>query len=368
MQNREEAKRELDKAKIALITRKDSAFITSILFSLKFEWTSNIPTACTDGLCLKVNPTFFLSLSKEARKSLLAHEAWHVALDHMSRLGIREPVRFNKAGDYVINQILKDANFEIPDTWLLDSKYKENSTEEIYNSLPEESEENKQNYDNDVDYSDTSEETKSKITNTIIKAHTQAKLANETDEIPSEIKRLIDHLVNPVLPWTTILQNYINSFINEEYSWKKPNKRFFPEYHLPSLYSKGMNKITFAIDTSGSVKDSEFTAFLSEMTFIREKLKPKETVILDFDSKVQHEYILTLDTPLDDITFTGYGGTNLIPLFDHIKRSGDTELLIVFSDLYCRSIIEKPDYDVIWVIVNHPKAKINFGKAIHLSI
>ena len=65
----------MDKAKISLIRTKNSAFISTILFSLKLGWTEDHPTACTDGLELWINPKFFNSLTKGNQVFLLAHEA-----------------------------------------------------------------------------------------------------------------------------------------------------------------------------------------------------------------------------------------------------------------------------------------------------
>jgi predicted metal-dependent peptidase len=79
----------LDKAKIALIMHKNSVFLSTIIFSLKHIEDYAIHTACTNGIELRVNPTWFLGLTPKQQLGLLAHEAWHIAFDHITRAGDR---------------------------------------------------------------------------------------------------------------------------------------------------------------------------------------------------------------------------------------------------------------------------------------
>ena len=98
----------LDKAKIALMSKPDVAFFTTVCFSLKHIWNSDIPTACTDGTSIEYNPAFFLSLSEAERVFLLVHEAMHVALMHILRVKDKDRKKWDIAADYVINGMLVD--------------------------------------------------------------------------------------------------------------------------------------------------------------------------------------------------------------------------------------------------------------------
>jgi len=66
-----------NKTKVGLMT-KGSVFITTVLFSLKQTWSTDVPTAGTNGISLVINPDWFKSMTPEQRIGLLAHEAWHV--------------------------------------------------------------------------------------------------------------------------------------------------------------------------------------------------------------------------------------------------------------------------------------------------
>jgi predicted metal-dependent peptidase len=363
----------LNRAKIALMSRPDSVFLSTILFSLDFHWDSVIPTACTDGITLKVNPDWFVSLSENKRVGLLAHEAWHVAFQHMIRGMGLDPVRFNKAADYVINNMLISQGFELPDGGLWDKQYNNMSTEQVYALLPV-SDPNDP-YDCDVIYGDDGSKSdeeiaaiEEKVTSIILKAATQSKIEKDkAGTIPGEIEELIEALRNPLLPWNIILQNYMSEYAKEDYSYRIPNRKYFPEFYLPSMYSESITNIAVAVDASGSVRSHEFSAFLSEIEDFRVNLQPKSTTIIGFDTKIVSEVVLTESDSIDQVKFIGRGGTNLSPVFNHFDKNPPT-VLIVFSDLDCEKITKAPEYDVIWICVNNPKATVDFGKLIHITI
>ena len=93
-------------AKIDLMTK--SVFLSTICLSLKHELTDKLPTAGTNGISILYNPEFLEKLTAQERTGLLAHEVWHVAFNHLSRINDRDRVTWNKAGDYVINFISMD--------------------------------------------------------------------------------------------------------------------------------------------------------------------------------------------------------------------------------------------------------------------
>lgn len=360
-----------DRAKFNILSLKNSVFITTILFNLKQVWTTEVPTAAVDGTNLFLNPEWIDKLDVDQLIGLLAHEAWHVAFDHMNRLGSRDHKRFNDAADHVINLMLLDNNYKLPDNGLWDSRFKGKSTEQVYDLLPENSPEDKSGMRGDIlpPSADASPEEveaqKQKVQDIIVQAHTNAGIAGDDfSNMPGEIKRKLDELFNPVLDWRTILQNYMSDFAKEDYSMQRPNRRFLPDFYLPSLHSEAMGEVAIAVDTSGSVSDEEFTAFIAEIKDIKERLRPTITTVIDFDTQVNEIVKLTPDQGIEDLQFTGYGGTCLKPVFDYYNEDVPV-VLIVFSDLHCTPIYEDPGYPVIWVCCNNPYAVVNFGTIIH---
>jgi len=372
--NEQDFDKAMSKAKVGLMARHSSVFITTILFSLKLEITEEIPTAAVDGANLYINPVWFLAITPKQRMGLLAHESWHVAFDHISRGANMDHERFNEAADHVINLMLKSKGYDLPDGGLWDDKYTDMSTEQVYQLLPVKPKDQNPPPPSPGDWtgdlmplkaSDPDKAAKqAAMKDIVVKASTQSKMSgDDPGSIPGEIAIAIHELLNPKLSWQTILQNYMSAFSKNDYSYRKPNRRYMPEFYLPSLFSENLDEIAVAVDTSGSVSDKEFTAFLTEINDIKEKLNPSLTTIIDFDTQVNNVHSLSADEDVNSVSFTGRGGTNLQPVFDHYNKTKPT-VLIVFSDLYCQQITEDPGYPVVWVVINNENAQVSFGEKI----
>lgn len=369
------------KAKIKLYKRTDLVFITTVLGSLKKRWSHEVPTMGTDGLCLVMNPDWVETLPVDEISGVLLHEAWHTAYMHMARRGNKDARLWNYACDYVINLHLIDDGFSLPPGGLHEEKYRGLCANEVYDLLmqdppPEEPEdsyfgsdmmdpgEGEEGGGAGAPMTASEEKTlKSKLEEIVLRAHTQSEMSKSRGNIPTEIQRDIDALLNPKLDWRTILQNYMTAFAKDDFSWRKPNKRFFPDHYLPSAYSEATGEIAFAVDESCSVTPMEFRAFISEMNDIKQKLDPELMSVIGFDTSIRSEFKLTRDQDISEVAFHGGGGTYLQPVFDYYKDKKPV-VLVVFSDLYCDVIQEDPGYPVVWIVVNNEGAEVKFGTKI----
>jgi len=240
----------LTKAKINLLAT--STFYSAILLNLRHEITTSIPTAAVDGVTLFVNSDFLLDLTTDEATGLLAHEVSHIALDHLGRKGDRDHSRYNCAGDHVINLMLLDQGFALPANGLWDDQYEELSTEKVFDLLPEDPEFPSELLDC-LEPSDSL--SPGSIRELVVQASTAAKLAGE--HLPEAIQRSISKLLTPKIPWTTVLQSYLQEYCKNDYTWSKPNRRYLPEFYLPSQHSPTIKHLVVAVDTSGSVSDEE---------------------------------------------------------------------------------------------------------------
>ena len=128
------------KARAALVL--DEPFFGSLVLRLKLKEDPSCKTMWVDGSTLGFNSTFVDSLSIEKLKGCLCHEVLHLALSHHTRRGNRTRTKWNVAGDYAINGMIKD-KFSLPDGCLFDPKFTGLSTEAIYPQLPDEESESK---------------------------------------------------------------------------------------------------------------------------------------------------------------------------------------------------------------------------------
>ena len=356
-------------AKIDLMTK--SVFLSTICLSLKHIFSTALPTAGTDGISIIYNPDFFESLTAQERAGLLAHEVWHVAFNHFARLNGRDRRTWNIAGDYVINYMLDNSGYNLPAGGLLDARFKDMSTEQVYDIVKEEEEDDDSRGNFIIDLLDAPQgenevEIHDKITDIIIQAQIQSKAAGKDHgEIPSEISRAIDELINPKLPWNQLLTRYLTNMIKDDYTWTRPNRRFFPNHYLPSQYSPTIGSIVIAIDTSGSVTDEELVEMLSEIQDIRDIYKPESLTVIDCDAKIHNVFKVDKHDNILDIKFTGGGGTDFNPVIDYCNNL-QPQLLIYFTDLYANDITEDTTYPIMW-ICNSDHEPATIGDTIYIN-
>jgi len=123
------------KARVQLITR--NPFFGSLCLYLNFVKVNEVPTmgVAPDGT-IYYNNKFVSALSLEELKAVLCHEILHLALEHLRRLGTRDPFKANIAMDYVVNLMIAP-EFQLPKGALLDQKYENMAWEQVYDILPD---------------------------------------------------------------------------------------------------------------------------------------------------------------------------------------------------------------------------------------
>lgn len=379
-----ERERILSKAKIALLNKANATFVSTLVLSLKHSWGDEIlnpdgsvfknKTACTDGVNLVLNEDWFCALNPLEMVGLLAHEAYHVALQHVlpDRVKKRDFGVFNQAADHVINLMLLDNKFRLPKGGLHDPRFVGMSTEQVYDILIKDKSLQDPNFVPDFQAGPGNADPvaqaqhQSAVADNLVRAAIQSKMAGDIGTVPGDILIGMDKLLHPKLPWHMILHDFFNGLAADDYTYSKANRRFMPDFFLPSLYSEGMGTFAVAIDTSGSVSDSDFVAFATEINQAKEDMNPEKMFIIDFDTQVNSVYEIGEGDDVTKLKFKGRGGTNLQPVFDHFEKK-PPHVLVVFSDLECNEIAHAPAYPVIWIKTPGHGHTPSFGKLIEFD-
>lgn len=360
----------LSKAKIQLMARPDSAFFTSLCFSLIHIWDDSHPTAYTDGKVIGFNTRFFMSLKSAEQIFLLLHETLHVALMHIMPL----PAgwchdRANIAMDHVINLMLIEAGYQMPAEGYADPQYKGMGWIEVYHLLPNNPPPPKMK---DVRPSGGDAVAQATLTRDIedmlVRAATQSKLAGDKPgSIPGDIQIFLNGLLNPKLPWHRLLQKYLQQFIKNDYSWKKFNRRFFPKHYMPGMFGECLIDLAIAVDISGSVSDADFHVFVTEIASILRMMKPEKITLLQFDTSIVSEDVIKNIKELMAVKFSGRGGTAINPVLDWANEN-KPQLLMVFSDGEFRFHDTRAKCETLWLVHNNQRFTAPFGKVIHYAI
>ena len=100
------ASAKLEKARLLIVTRSSFSFWGDTLRrTYELDWSIN--TGATNGTIVKFNPQFVDDLTMGQLLFLLAHEVLHIKLGHHLRREERDPLTWNYATDYAINDILR---------------------------------------------------------------------------------------------------------------------------------------------------------------------------------------------------------------------------------------------------------------------
>lgn len=375
--------RHLDKIKTNVFLGKNSAFLGSLMCSVEFIWDwLRFDTVQTNGVKLWWGPGDFLNICKNdsEREVTLLHELWHKGLLHALRRGDRNPLLWNIACDYRINNNLRAAGYTVPDTWVVNPELDRTrilAEEEIYDLLLSQTIPVPADYKPDLQ-EDAADVRPNILLDAVIRAVQQAEQAGESfrggpgtpGHAMSTVKKILKTFLEPKIPWTTVLMQFHTDLLDEDYSWSRPNRRY-SDIYLPSLQVMDEGKlddIAYIFDVSGSITDNQIHRISSEIKYIQEVLNPKKLTVIQFDTIIQDVKVFHEGDPFEEIEVKGRGGTSLKPVRQWIEENKPTAVAIV-SDLDCepmRPLTHK--VPVIWVAINRPRATVPFGQLVHVTV
>lgn len=335
----------------------DEPFYGHFLVGLNRLWSKDIPTAgvAKDGIGVKlvINEEFFMNLNDLTRKGLLKHELLHIAFGHLEiRSDFADKKLFNIAADLEINQYIKDS--WLPEGGLTLNTFPELNlptragTREYYKILSQARDKgesptleqflNEMDGDSQYDHSTWEEiDNLSEAEKKLIQRQIEHQLKETADaieksqgHIPGELSGIIQrlrHVEPPKFDWKGYLRRFIGNS-NRSYTKllrRKPSKRY-PDN--PGIKIKYRAHTLVAIDTSGSVSDTELKEFLNELHHIHKT--GNEISVVQCDSRA---YEPERFDPKKDFTVKGRGGTDFQPVIDHYnKYPGKYTSLIYFTD------------------------------------
>ena len=403
----EQAKIKFMRAKSRLL-RPETCFYGTILAGSEAQWTDSISTAAvgmkyknnTAIIKLMLNPDFVNSLDTQEVVFLLAHEAFHALLQHLTRINERDPQLWNIACDLIINDLLvTDGIGSMPKNGLLDQKLSKQypTSEGMYTHLKQQAKEIQQqmasgafdeilqpeNEDGEgngqKDGSSGQQEGSSQpmtkaqikdaerqIKNTLAQAKAVSKMAGS---MSAGLEIAVDNILQGRIDWETLLFDFCTERSFDETSWQRPNRR----YVHSGMYMPGkdgtntMERLVLAIDVSGS--HVHFVEpVVAEVTKVHEDMKPELHVIY-FDSKVtRHDVFGPDETPIPNPC--GGGGTAFSPIWAFIEEHKiDPKCCCVLTDMECWDWGDEPSYPVLWLSTETYSSSVApFGKVVKVDL
>ena len=360
----------LAKARTALVL--EHPFIGNVALNMPFVPDHSIRTAMTNGKEIRYNPRFMDSMGDEERKFVVAHECFHPMLEHNFRRGERQHKRWNKAGDYVINQLLTDEGIgKMPQFGLLNPQlYKagNGSTDGIYNLLPDEPDDGSggdgtEAMDDCADGGGSPAEQAQQAAEWKVRVAQAAQAAKMMGKMSAGLERLVGEVLAPKVDWRDVLRKFVEKCRSDQRSFARPNRRFLSQgLYLPSVSGEALGEIAIAVDCSGSIDDKILAQFAGEINAIKEDGNPTRIHVVYFDSEVSHYEKYERDDTLN-IRAHGGGGTAFSPVFEYFAEHDiDPVACIFLTDLCCDDFGDVPQYPVLWVSTDEGTAP--FGEVV----
>jgi len=404
----EETDTKLSAARTRLIL--DKPFLGALVLRLPMRQGSAAwcKTTATDAKTFYYNEEYINELSLEQTQFVLAHEALHCALSHFSRRQHRVKHRWDLACDFAINPLLvADGLHPTPDALYLEN-FKEMTAEEIYpllDDLQDKQTEDEHIYDeNDSqDKQDpqpgsgqqqqtptgegagseaeldenrgggdaqppplTGEEKEQLSIQWRQRMAGAAQQAMQAGKMSGALARLVDHLLQPQLPWRMMLARYMTAVARDDYNYSRPSRREGNAI-LPSMRSSQVD-ILVALDTSGSISSTEIDEFIAEVDAIKAQVRAR-ILLLACDQEIDEEAPWEFE-PWDTFAapkqFNGGGGTNFVPVFNWLQEQGkQPDCVLYFTDAEGTFPAQEPAFPVIWLVKG--KAKVPWGQRIQLN-
>ena len=383
-------------------------FFNHLLSGIVRVVTEKIPTAAVSFSANKtqllVNEQFFIKelRSQTNRVAVVKHEALHLLFKHLFRMDLEKYDRplFNIAADLVVNQFI--GSWKLPDSAVTLSTFPDlgleaNQTVEWYYERLKDLQDSGSGGGNGSSSAPRSTEALSKIvgkpnhsdhrfwgTPKDIEEQVHARAAETELErliiqarertpvkdhgtIPGVINDLIDSMVEsrkPKVDWRRVLRifastsrrTYIFSTIH------RVSKRYGTR---PGTKVKHLQKIAVAIDTSGSVSDSDLSKFFAEIDAMYRQ--GAEIKVIECDAEVQRTYNYNGHLPTE---VAGRGGTVFDPVFAFLRSNRLTRYdgCIYLTDGYASEPTIRPPCPLLWVITPNGDAgdHLRFGRIIKL--
>jgi predicted metal-dependent peptidase len=395
------------KGRLDLLVKQ--AFFGTLAMQLELVEVTNpafCDTMAVDGVNLFYWPPFVLSLTTDELTGVEAHEVHHCCYKHMTRRGHRNPLRWNWAGDYVINDDLLKAGFTLPKQRLHDPKYANMSTEEVYERLPDppqiyvlgsgkggsggsKSKDSQSDQDGLPDGAD-----KGRCGGVLDAAPASNKVEAQRIEqewegnvrmaaaiarrqnagtLPGFLERLVGTLAKPKINWRDVLRQFVDGNMSVDYTWQRPNRRFVHTgLTLPGTRADALHHLLFFNDVSGSITTEIIEAYGGEVQSTLDDGVADKVTALFFDTEIKKidEYN---QGDLIDLNTRGGGGTDFRPMMEWAsKEAQDASCIVVLTDMLpCSWDLPDPGVPVLWgayLPEEHLKTiKPPFGEVLHID-
>lgn len=337
------------------------------------------------SLVMVYNLEFVQKLTDPELRYVLTHEVYHVAFHHITIRRPEDPDQhslWNQAADLAINSLIPDTGSRHMPKGDLEGMRPEKlgfepklSMEQYLQLLRDKDSQDKkdgkgkgdgkgQSGDGkgDKGFDDHSGWRESEVMKEIVRQTVERMALDERSwgSTPGDVKAMILAAQRSEIAWHKLLRHYIGMLpsTKKESTFRKPNRR----YGWPYCGDKRehIDRKLIAMDSSGSVSDSDLALFIAECNRLAE-VQPVDLQI--FDHGLQGP-VIPFNKKKAQLGVPGRGGTDFQEVMD-LAEQRKYQSLIILTDGGAPAPT-KPAFvrDVIWVIVGGGKPPVEWGRVV----
>jgi len=370
----------------------------------------------TNGFELFVVPEKWKKLTGPEKEGFLYHEWMHVVNLHTKRMARRDPRMWNFATDFVINEHIKSDNqtsqISLPSGTMYDPKYRGWYSEKVYEDLREKVDKIKKDIsdgcfvgsndevkgfndknrhcdseraaeilatqefieglfsDDLIPPPENSASMEKDLIRDIVKA---AELHKKMKgNLPGNYEELIKKMRKSQVPWEQIFHSFFKEVVSasNDRTFARPKKWSWGYgIILPSEIGTKKLDVVLICDTSGSMANKDFEAFVGEVKKILPLIQNLTVISADIavHEKVKIRRIGEIVGNNPSFKFRGRGGTSFVPALKEASKIR-ADMVIYFTDGF-GNFGKKPREirNMLWVLTNDECNKPPFGKHIVIN-
>lgn len=403
------AREELSRCIIELLVKEP--FFGHLLAGVQRSVSDRTPTAAValgeSGIELRINPTFLLKelTRRPERVAVVKHEALHLLFKHLFRFDPRrDPRVFNIAADLVVNQFVRP--WKLPDSALTldtfpDLALPPDETADVYYDLLTRLMREMQaagwrpgaGDEATPDFSGTSapesagvlarlagarwhsdhdgwatadgsaavrDAMEGQLDRVIVAARDRAG-PRAWGNLPGPLQRLIEAVLerrNPKVDWRRCVRIFGASSRRTKIigTYRRESRRYDREIlcggseAVPGIKVKALSRLAVAVDTSGSVSDTDLSRFFAEVRGLART--GTDVDVVECDAAVQRVYRFTGRLP-DKVA--GRGGTSFDPVFAWLRAATGRvryDGCIYLTDGGAPAPTVRPPCKLLWVVTS----------------
>ena len=333
--------------------RSRSPFFATLALFAPFRADASHPTAATDGVEVIYNPGFIDQLPAAQVDGVMLHEVLHAALLHVPRRGFRDAKRWNIAADIVVNGLLFQNGFQLPDGVLRDTDLEAYSVEEVYALLQQKGDQPELPNPDLLEEGSLqsvagqqpgrSSKALERYWRDAMQQAASAARGVGQGKLPAGLERSVADVTSARLDWKSLLWRFLTRTPTDFAAF---DRRFvYRGLYIETLEAESV-KVFVCVDTSGSVIEAQITEFLSEVRGITRAYPQAQAKLYYADAAVYGPYDLEGNSKPE-----GGGGTDFKPFFAAIHNSDlENAVAVYLTDGYGDFPDAAPDLPVLWIV------------------